>query len=179
MSNIHDSDNKILPDMVEAASWMASMSSEVLNHILEHDPKCLLESDVALSEGPDRKRLLVAILEAIEKRRAVQTRWIQKSQLESLNFVGIDQTLEPYLSNKDFSKETRDFAIDVASGCSVHHLAPALATVALDKHESEVLRRSAAWAVTRLDHEESRQRLKVLLNLADEEDPLEDLKGCA
>jgi hypothetical protein len=179
ISNGADVSNKVVPGMVEVAAWMASMSPQLLDHLLVHDPLCLIESDVALTSEDDRKRLLIAFLEALKQKSAVQIHWPGKSRFDSLNFAGIENVIAPYISDSTLNKDTRDTAIDIASDCSLDALAPALASMALDRAEPEVLRRSAAWAVTRLGDIHSHQTLKKLLNATPEDDHFEELRGCA
>ena len=179
ISNGADFSKKVIPGMVEVAAWMASMSPQLLDHLLVHDPVCLIESDVALSSEDDRKRLLIAFVEALKQKRAVQIDWPGKSRFDSLNFAGIENVIAPYISDSTLNRDTRDTAIDIASGCTLDLLAPVLASIALDRSEPEVLRRSAAWAVTRLGDIHSHQTLKKLLDATPEEDPFEDLRGCA
>lgn len=179
ITNPLDRSQKVIPSMVEVAAWMASMNTEMLSHILHHDPGALIESDVALVGPEDRERLLRAFLTAMDRGQLVKTRWPGKGQYASLHFPGVGDVLRPFIIRKSLRKETRDTAIDIAVDCRLNELGELLAAIALDKVEPEVLRRSAAWAVTRLENDQARQNLKPLVAVTVDEDPFEELKGCA
>lgn len=179
ISNPLDRSGKVVPGMIEVAAWMAAMNPELLDYLLEHHPRALIESDVALSDPTDRERLLHGFLNAVEDGQGIRTRWPQRGQYASLYFHRMGESLAPFITDKSLRKETRDTAIDIAVDCRLDELAEVLATVALDQTEREVLRRSAAWAVTRLENDQARQQLKPLIAATADEDPLEDLKGCA
>lgn len=163
ISNPLDRSGKVVPGMIEVAAWMAAMNPELLDYLLEHDPRALIESDVALSDPTDRERLLQGFLNAVEDGKGIRTRWSQRGQYVSLYFHGMGESLAPFITDKSLRKETRDTAIDIAVDCRLDELAEVLATVALDQTELEVLRRSAAWAVTRLENDQARQQLKPLI----------------
>lgn len=179
VTNPQDVGKKILPNLTEVASWLSVMSPEILAHILQYDPRALIESDVAFTLSEDRQRLLIASLDAIQEGRSVSTRWPSRDQFAKLNFPGIEDVLRHYIEDGTFTKEVRDTAIDIAVDCQLHSLGSVLAKVALDDRESEVVRRSSAWAVARLDDETSHLQLKALLVASEGTDPYDDLKGCA
>lgn len=87
--------------------------------------------------------------------------------------------LAPLITDKAFGKDAWDTAIDIAVDCGLEELGDVLATVALHATELEVVRRSAAWALTRIGNGQSRQRLISLVAVPADEDPFEGLKGCA
>lgn len=179
ITNPHDPSQKILPSMVEVAAWMAAMHPELLDHLVDHDPGALVASDVALTGPKDRERLLRAFLASLENGDLVTTRWSQQGHYTALYFQDIGDVLIPFIVDKTLRKTTRDTAIDIAVDCRLHELADELAAIALDKSELEVLRRSAAWAVTRLENQPARRELLPLVSAAADEDPFEELKGCA
>lgn len=179
ITNPLDPSQKVLPGMLEVAAWMASMDEDVFNHFLQHDPGALVESDVALTDPDDRRRLVRAFLSALANGHLLRTRWPQKGHYASLYFPGMGDILTPFITDKALGKDVRDTAIDIAVDCGLAELGDVLAAIALDVTDLEVVRRSAAWAVTRIGNEESRQRLKPLVHAPIDEDPFEELKGCA
>lgn len=179
ITNPLDPSQKVLTGMLEVAAWMASMNKEVFNHLLHHDPSALVDSDVALSDPEDRKRLVRAFLSALASGQLLRARWPQKGHYASLCFSRMADVLAPLITDKAFGKDARDTAIDIAVDCGLEELGDVLATVALDATELEVVRRSAAWALTRIGNGQSRQRLISLVAVPADEDPFEELKGCA
>lgn len=179
ITNPLDPSQKILTGMLEVSAWVASMNKEVFNHLLHHDPSALVDSDVALTDPEDRKRLVHAFLTALTSGQLLRTRWPQKGHYASLCFPGIEEVLTPFITDKALGKDARDTAIDIAMDCELEELGDVLAEVALDATELEVVRRGAAWAVTRIGSNHARQRLKPLVAAPADEDPFEELKGCA
>jgi hypothetical protein len=179
ITNPLDPAQKVLPGMLEVAAWIASMNEDVFEHLLHHDPASLIERDVALTNPEDRERLVRAFLSALASGQVLRTRWPQKGHYASLCFPGIADVLTPFITDKALRKDPRDTAIDIAVDCGLEELGDVLAAVALDATDLEVVRRSAAWAVTRIGSEHARQRLKPLVAAPADEDPLEELKGCA
>jgi hypothetical protein len=179
ITNPHDDTRKILPGMTEVAAWIASMSPEVLSYMLEYDPETLVESDVALTEPEERRLLLRSYLRALDEGRAIQDWYLNRGSSQKFRFEGIATELETVLSNRLSSKAARDTAIDIAIACDLDELAPLLSDIALDGDESEVIRRSAAHAVSRLSDPESHRRLLPLISTSPDEDPFEELRGYA
>lgn len=179
ITNPLDPSQKVLPGMLEVAAWMASMNSEVFDYLLQYDPNALVESDVALTDPEQRDCLVRALLSDLASGELLRTRWPQKGQYASLWFPGMGDVLIPFITDKALGKDVRDTAIDIAVDCGLAELGDVLAAIALDATDLEVVRRSAAWVVVRIGNEHAREQLWPLIHASSDEDPFEELRGCA
>ena len=160
--------------LVDCLAWLASMSSEVAEAVLEINPSILLQR-AGESLAPERKNEIAKWL--IE--HGDDTIFLgDSSQLLSLRSPQLAAMLQAYIQDASASIEPRQRAIVIAEECGVLELVPTFAQLALGRDNTLALRRLSARAVMHLDATVAQQSFRPLLD-----DPFDDnlhsLKGIA
>lgn len=179
LANPDDAERRIIPLLSEVAAWAASLDPRMLAALIDLDPERLVLSDVALNNKEARTALARGFLESLERGSIVPSRWYYHSELENLNGDHLHQTLLPFIVNRSLEPKTRDIAIDIAIAGKVTTLANVIAQVALDPNIPEYLRRGAAYFVSRLGNDSSKEALLPLIDQEIADDPAQNLKGYA
>lgn len=172
-----DQQHKLVPQLHEAAAWVAGMSPEIFSHIMRSDPEVLLRSDVASFEPEDRKQLVQTLLMLYEQEKLID-RDIRK-YYSKLGHPGLADQLRQYVREKTKNLMPRRAAVNIAEACEVREILPELLAVALDSKEQLIIRKSAACAVGEIGDSKIKAHLKPLVFSELGADPNDDLKGCA
>jgi hypothetical protein len=170
---------KVVPQLQQAAAWLAGMVPEVFRMILAADPAVLVLSDVENAATDDREALVAALLRATSEGRLGDRGLDSMSEYRKLKHPGLASQLAPYLTEKSGGLLTRRLAIDLARACEVRDLQGRLADVELDRSEDLTIRVEAGYAVGLIGDEPTRRRLRALLTEDLDVDVEDQLKGCA
>lgn len=170
---------KVVPQLQQAAAWLAGMVPEVFRMILAADPAVLVLSDVENTATDDREALVAALLRATSEGRLGDRGLDLMNEYRKLKHPRLASQLDPYLTEKSEGLLTRRLAIDLARACEVRDLQGRLADVVLDRSEDMTIRVEAGYAVWLIGDVPTRRRLRPLLAPDLDEDIEDQLKGCA
>jgi hypothetical protein len=173
LSQVGGRDGQIVPQLHSAAAWLATLDSQVRRLVLERDPEVLLRSDLTLADERERGVLVNELLSLAASDRLSD---FPRNSLRKLGHAGLAEQLRPVIAGRENPLEERALAIDIAELCELHELAGDLGDIALNRSERYRLRIDAAYAVTELGDDGTRQRLRPLL-AETVDDPYDDLRG--
>lgn len=176
---LHPGDGRVVPQLAEVASFLASGQPDVLGVLLEADPLTLLRSDLGLCNSEVRTQVVGALLGQFDRGNLVQSDRGLKPHLRKLAHPGLATQVRPVIVDARHNHEVRWFAIDVAEASDLVDLVPDLLGLALDRRENHHLRQEAARTITLLQDEASVRALRPLALEQGEDDPDDQLKGIA
>lgn len=162
----------------DTARWAALRRPALAERILQTAPEVLVGSTLAGHPDDVRLRVVEGLLAGVSAKRIEpwarglrrDYRWLAHADLES--------QLHPWITDGSRASAARQVAVQIAQACCLSALASAMAEVALDASEPDVLRRAAAWAVANLADSSARQALRPLI-VGDPADVDDELKGAA
>lgn len=167
-----------IPQLHEVIAWLASFDGRLVERLIETEPDILLGADLPAENAATRGRIVDAILARVQagyvsydRRRELAPR------LSRLGHPGLSAQLTAAISNRAFSDATREMALTIAEQCNATDVATAAADIAVNGMESLNLRVDAAYAVDHLNAPAVSARLKPLVFLPAQEDPLDQLRG--
>lgn len=169
-----DPNRKIIPQLGEAAAWLAGMIPEIFQAIVRAEPDLLLRSEVATGDSPRRAALVKALLQLYEDEHAYDR---DRQHYKNLAHPGLGGQLRPYITDKTKGVIVRRVAIDIAESCNIQPLNDVLLEVALDTSDNLASRVQAASAIWRIGDDQTRKRLKPLAFSDDANDLSDELKG--
>jgi hypothetical protein len=170
-----DPDERLVPQLHEVAGWLATLEATIFRAILARDPIVLLRSDVQLADPDERRQLVASILELSLEQVGLDAR----KHYHKLAHPELGEQLRPIVIDKEAHWSRRRTAVDIAEECELRDLQDDLVTIVLDRHEEHMSRVDAAYAVSRIADAHRKERLTPLLTLGLDEDPDDELKGCA
>ncbi len=174
-----DPTGKIVPQLHGVAAWLATMQPAVFDSIVASDPQVLLRSDIPTTQPQDRARLVGELLRLFDEGKLADSDMDLRENYRQLTHPDLAAQLEPYLRDQNKGVVVRRVAIDIAEACTLEVLGDLLADLALDSSEQVHVRTQAAYAVRRITEPTARVRLRPLLASTEQEDPDDELKGCA
>lgn len=167
----------VVPQLKETAAWLASISQDVFDDLVSRDPEVLLRSDVGVTDGARRERLIDGVLTLLNNEMMHPDRLWRFGRKWDLGHSGLAGQLRPYLREKARAFYARRFAIDLALDSEVDETYDDLVSIALDPQDDYNLRAHAAWAVSQTESSDHRRRLKPLAVGGVGKDPRDELKG--
>jgi hypothetical protein len=170
---------EVVPQLQEAAAWLATLVPAVRDHILRTDPQVLLGSDVSTMSVPTREALVGSLLQLFDAGVLIDDDWDKRARYRKLAHPRLAEQLRPYIVDQAKNVIVRRVAIDIAEACQVQELQHLLTDVALDRTDKEHVREQAAVAVMKMGDRDTRLRLKPLLTPDTSDDPQDELKGAA
>lgn len=170
---------QIVPALREVAAWVASTDVEVFRRLIDQDPQTLLQSDVAMVDDIERKKLVDALLEGFANRRMIDDTVGGRRIYQKLRHSALAEQLEPWICGKDRDWMARRAAIDIAEACNLQTLQQTLANVALDSTDDVNTRVQATRAVIEMGDAQTLQRLRPLAHGKAGDDPNDELRGWA
>ncbi len=179
LTNPHDPERRLVPQLHETAAWVASMRPDAFTVLTELDPDALLRGDVATADPEQRHALVQALLDAYDSERIVDTDWGLQPLYRKLAHPGLHSQIRPYIADRGREFVARRAAINIAEACKVTDLKEDLIRVALDPAEPIGLRDEAAHAAARVADPQHRPQLRPLLDLDRKEDPDDQIRGHA
>lgn len=174
-----DRDGGIVPQLYQAAAWIAGQNAEVFTSIARNEPQILLRCDRGTLTERQRAELCESLLNALNDGRANDRDWDLHRHYVKLDHPGLGEELLPWIVETDGEVVARSAAIRIAEACKVAALQASLADLALNQNESERLRSAAAHALASIGDAETRRRLRPLAFGQGGNDPDDDLKGNA
>jgi predicted NACHT family NTPase len=174
-----DREGKLVPQLHEAAAWMASMNADIRREIGRIEPDVLLRSDIAATEDAEKAQLVADLLRLYDEERGHDRDWSGYRRYHKLAHPNLAEQLLPYICDRDKKFLVRHIAIQIAEACNVIGLQRELADIALDATEQIDIRSYAARAVSNIADEETKLRLKPLAAEGAGVDHRNRLKGWA
>ena len=172
-----ESDKKLVPQLREAAIWLASMRPDVFREIVKFEPEMLLRSDVATADPNDRAVLIQTLLDGYDSERLIDWDWGTRKLYRRLAHSHLAEQIHPYISDRNKGIMVRRVAIDIAEACEVHELESDLLTIALDHSEALPTRENAAHAIWSMGSTNAKAKFRSLAIGNGEDDPDDILKG--
>lgn len=157
-----DEEGRLVPQLHEAAAWLASMSSEVFRALTDADPEVLLRSDAASTDADGKASLVDTLLKLYDEERLLDAGWAPRTLYKRLEHLGLAEQLSPYIVDGGKSLSARRVAIDIAEACGLHALQDDATKVALDPDEERLVRKEAAHFVAVAGDGPTRARLMPL-----------------
>lgn len=173
-----DPDGKLVPQLYEAAAWLAGMLPDVFRAIMRADPEVLLRSDVATAEVKDRAALVENLLRLYDEEKLVDRDTDIRKQYKKLAHPRLAKQLQPYICDSTKGIVVRRVAIDIAEACELQKLQEELTDIALDPSQPIPIRVNASYALYRIADDETKAKLKPLATGEAGDDPDDELKGC-
>ena len=172
-----DARGKLIPQLQEAAAWMASMDLDVLRALIEANPEVMLRSDIATADEGDRAKLVGALLRLVDEDRLLLGDLGRHRAYAKLAHPDLAGQLRPYIADESKGNLVRSEAISIAEACQVVELQNDLVRIAVDEMQSRPVRVSAAYAVVRYGNHAARAELRSLALGKAGDDPEDELKG--
>lgn len=150
------------PQFRDLIGWLATLSTEVKQAILQRDPSILLTSDITTLTDEDRVQLVDWLLTSVDQRQhfpGFDAYW----QYQKLGHPGLADQLDPVLTDRNRPVETRRLAVDLAERNEVRQVQTILVQLALDSNCPLDLRVDAAQAVGQIGDDNTKLYLKPLL----------------
>ena len=172
-----DEEGRLVPQLHEAAAWLAGMSPGVFRALTDADPEVLLRSDAASTDAAGKASLVDTLLVLYDEERLLDAGWAPRARYKRLEHPGLAEQLRPYVVGGDKSLSARRVALDIAEACGLLALQNDATRVALDPLEEPRVRKEAAHFVATVGDSETRLGLMPLASGAAGDDPDDDLKG--
>jgi predicted NACHT family NTPase len=172
-----DIESNLVPQLHEAAAWIAGMVPEVFRKITSVNPEVLLRSDIATADLKDRATLVESLLKVYDEEGLLDRDRDNRKRYKRLDHPGIADQLRPYICDSTKGIIVRRVAIDIAEACELQALQNDLANIALDQKETLSIREEAAYALGRIADDNTKLKLKPLATGEAGEDPDDELKG--
>ncbi|NJN92137.1 MAG: hypothetical protein HC878_18415 [Leptolyngbyaceae cyanobacterium SL_5_14] len=177
LSLIFHPDGRVVPQLQETVAWLATMSSEVFQKVMETDPDVLLQSDLAITDEEVKASLVESLLKLYNQNKI--TYQYKLSSYKHLKHPRLPEQLQTYISDSTRSIHSRYIAIDIAEDCNVQAVQTNLANVALDVDQLYWVRIRAAQVLVHIGDENTKAQLKPLVTGEVGNDPEDHLKGVA
>jgi predicted NACHT family NTPase len=178
VTNAADAENKPPPQLGETLSWLASMRSDVSEHLLKTDPALLLRSDAASFTSEFKSALVNELM-----RLFVEEELFDDIDLHSyysrLKHPGIAEQLRPYIVDKQQSLVVRRIATDIAQECEARELQNELIEIVLDEQDNFYVRINAGYALWKIADADTKAKLRDLALTGSPNDQDHELKGVA
>jgi predicted NACHT family NTPase len=174
-----DEAGRVVPQLQEAAAWLASLVPAVYDRIVGSDPQVLLSSDVATMSPEARERLVGSLLQLFDAGTLIDSQWGLRTKYRKLAHPQLQSQLEPFIRDRTKNAVVRRVAIDIAEACHLQAIQGLLADIVLDPTENQHIREQAAAALYRIADAQTLRRLLPCVTGQAGDDPQDELKGFA
>ena len=175
-----DPEGRLVPQLRSTAAWLVSLEpGRLFQNLIKADAEVLLYCDLS-TVGDENKRALVdTLLSLYDEEKLLDDDWGLYEQYKKLKHPDLADQLKPYVCDLTKGFLVRRVAIKIAEACKLRTLQDDLLEVALDNSQRSETRVEAARAVARVGDETVRAKLKPLAVDGGDNDPRDQLKGCA
>lgn len=168
----------VVPALRETAAWLSELQPAFWQELLGIDPVALVRSD--LRRLPDGQRAdvvqrLAEVMGTLAYPPYLENR--ERSFMQQLRHPGLAAQLEPLLMQDDVPPATMRFATDMAIGCKVVELVPALTKQALDTAQPFDKRARALDILRDILPDEAKPALRPLIHEIPKEDERDEFRG--
>jgi len=172
-----DERRKIVPQLQEAAAWVAGMNLDVLRALIATNPDVLLRSDIATAGADDRARITEALLQLGDEGNLLLSNIGRHRMYGKLAHPDLAGQLGPYIVDSAKGEVARREAIYIAEACRVSDLRDDLARVVLDRAQPRTVQVCARYALVDFGDSHARAALRPLALGEAGDDPDDELKG--
>ncbi|PIT00317.1 hypothetical protein TSA1_05715 [Bradyrhizobium nitroreducens] len=137
----------LVPQLAGVTAWIASLSGEVRETLIESEPLVLLQGDIASWGEADLAALTASLLTAFEKKNVRDYFPGIADYYAKLAHPEIATQLRPYITDSAKNIICRRAAIMIAESCAIAELQPELLEIALDTKCDPDLRARAVAAL--------------------------------
>jgi hypothetical protein len=168
----------VVPALRETAAWLSELQPAFWQELLRLDPLALVRSDLRRlrhEQRADVVQQLVAAMATLAYPPYLENR--ERSFIQQLAHPGLAAQLEPLLTGNDVPSAVVRFAMDMAKGCRVQELVPALLAVVLDSEQPFYKRAHALDILRDIMPEEAKPVLRPLIYAMPDEDERDEFRG--
>jgi hypothetical protein len=141
-----NSNEYVIPQLVELAAWVAGDHSGLFTHLIDVDPAALLRSGLEIAT-PDQKAQLVARFLDMAGKNQFFDEWGYWRFWSDLNHPGLADQLTGALTDSNQHLMVRRIAIDMAEACRLSELIPILFEILSAQDGDRHFRGSVAGAL--------------------------------
>ena len=170
---------RVIPQLREAAAWLAAHSPDFAARLVDCDPGVLLRADPYTTLADERRLMVDALVRGVGKFELDRFDVPVRAALEHLAHPGLETQLRATLADPDAPFGAREIATDIAVACNVTGLEGDLLELALDERAEIPAREAAAVALGRIGSDAVREQLTSLALDPPETDVDDELKGAA
>ena len=175
-----DPEGRLVPQLRSIATWLVNLESDrFFQDLREADAEVLLYGDLSTVGEEDKRALVDTLLSLYDEEKLLDDDWGLDKQYAKLHHSNLADQLRPYVCDPTKGFLVRRVAINIAEACKLQTLQDDLLKVALDDSQRLKTRVEAAYAVARIGDETVRAKLKPLAVAVGDNDPQDELKGCA
>lgn len=172
-----DNMQRIIPQMEEAACWMAEMNDVVFTGLVANNADIFLRCDPMYWDDNIRNLLVVSYLELVRHNETPELDWQLKDRFARLAHPGLASQLRPIIIDRCEPTLVREAAVDIAGYCKCNALAPELIKVFLDPSDVFLVRKHAGIALGHLANDDVRKLLQQQAPDCWDGDVDDDLRG--
>jgi hypothetical protein len=174
-----DEAGRIVPQLQEAAAWLATLVPAVYDRVVGPDPQVLLSSDVATMSPDARERLVGSLLRLFDAGTLTDSSLGLRAKYRKLAHPRLQAQVEPYIRDGTKNTIVRRVAVDIAEACRLQALQGLLADIVFEPGENQHIREQAAAAFARIADAQTLRRLLPCVTGQAGDDPQDELKGFA
>ena len=171
-------DEHVVPQLAEAAAWVAGRSDAFFDYLCRIEPEVLLRSDASKVQNQRKSVLVAAVLEKTNRAELFDEQSLRRF-FYTLKHPGLAEQLRPYITGNTFHTVVRRMALDIAGACEVKELSDDLLQIIRDNTDDQQIRDQVAHA---LEDVFPHSRLSELIPLAMGQagaDPDDTIRACA
>jgi hypothetical protein len=174
------SGRRVIPQLIEVATWLAQIRPEFRQMILDDDPAAMLRSEPAGLSGREREAMVEALFSAIRLRELDTSDRVLRSNLHHLSHPGLLAQIRRVVTDPGEELVVREIALRLAEANVLSGLAGLVRGIALDATVPGRLRVAALNAISAIGSNFDHRKVGVLAvgDLGDQ-DPDDEIKGAA
>lgn len=170
---------KLIPQLSQAAAFLAAQREDFLSLLIEKDPEILLKNDNSSLPDTFKQRVIQSIFEQVKNGNSFANFELEiRRRFKGLVHPNIADQIRPVINDKTLPGILRRLGVDIAETCNISDLSEEILTQALDSSDEYYVRVNAANAAGYLLPEEKKKEMVRLLETT-EADPDDELKGYA
>ncbi len=159
---ISHSDKKIIPQLNEMATWLATTNSGIFKKLVGTQPNLLLRADKEVVTEKQRRIIVRKLLSEYQHGDQIDA-FSSIRYFTNICYANISKELRYFIRDRRKKDEARLLAILVTRECDAKDLLDELVYVALDWRDNVLIRKYAASAVVDIGEEIHKGKLISLL----------------
>jgi hypothetical protein len=167
----------VVPQLAQAAAWLAETRHDFFEHVLSVDPETLLRSETTNFTEDNKRRLVEALLEGAKREEIFDD---IENYYSGLKHSKIGAQLRPWITDSSLNVVARRMALSIARECHATDLFDDVLQLTKDQTACNTIGGSAiGYTLQEVATEENVPKLIPLARGEAASDPQDDLKGCA
>jgi hypothetical protein len=168
----------VVPQLAEAAAWLAGANDNFLQHLLRIDPEVLLRSDITRIQGSRKREVVQAVLEKAKRLELFDDIGLRRF-FSSLRHDGLSQQLWPFIQDNSLNIIVRRLALEIAEECRVTELNKELLAMLHNANADQQVKEGAARILKKTLRDDKLNALEPLVRGECGPDPDDQLKAYA